>query len=209
MTISAAGGGSPGSLGSSPGAPSGIDDPAWDGYYIWSTTPSGAGAAGPSSYLHWQIRHQSGCGAGRRSCRAYQVSGSCGNAGANQERNHHQRATFSGPRVCAPQAASSRDAAARACWTQRAHCKPLDRLFVVTPPANVTVAAGATASFAVEAIGAVSLSMGPCRRSHRWCDWTDLHNPGTRCHRQQCRVSSQHVQLVRWYDQSSGRRDGD
>ena len=49
MTISAPGGGSPGSLGSSPGAPSGIDDPAWDGYYIWSTTSSGTAA--PVAYL--------------------------------------------------------------------------------------------------------------------------------------------------------------
>ena len=40
-TISAPGGGTPGSPRVTPGA-DGIDDPTWDGFYIWSTAPSGA-----------------------------------------------------------------------------------------------------------------------------------------------------------------------
>ena len=102
MTISAAGGGSPGSLGSSPGAPQELMIRLGMAITSGPPPPAAPAGSGPSSYLHGQIRHQSSCCAGRRSCRADQVSGSCGNAGANKERNHHQRATFSGPLLVRP-----------------------------------------------------------------------------------------------------------
>jgi serine protease len=158
VTISAAGGGSPGSLGSSPGAPSGIDDPAWDGYYIWSTTSSGttvpiANAPTPAY-----------TGRFGTSPAAAQVAGVVAlikSAVPAATPAQIKSAIITSARpfpdlgLCAP----GREFAGRCGAGMLDATRALQAAgppFVVTPPANVTVAAGGTASFTVEAIGVVS-----------------------------------------------------
>ncbi len=155
VTISAAGGGSPGSLGSSPGAPSGIDDPAWDGYYIWSTTPSGGGA--PQLPLTYTGRFGTSPAAAQVAGVAALIKSAVPAATPAQIKSAIVTSArpFPDLTLCAP----GRDFAGRcgagmldATRALQAAGPPL----VVTPPASVTVAVGGTASFTVEAIGAVS-----------------------------------------------------
>jgi serine protease len=155
VTISAAGGGSPGSLGSSPGTPSGIDDPAWDGYYIWSTTPSGAGA--PALPLIYSGRFGTSPAAAQVAGVAALIKSAVPAATPAQIKS--ALVTSARPFPDLGLCAAGREFAGRcgagmldATRALQAAGPPL----VVTPPANVTVAAGATASFTVEAIGAVS-----------------------------------------------------
>jgi len=155
VTISAAGGGSPGSLGSSPGAPSGIDDPAWDGYYIWSTTPSGGGA--PQLPLIYTGRFGTSPAAAQVAGVAALIKSVVPAATPAQIKSAiiTSARPFPDLGLCAP----GREFAGRcgagmldATRALQAAGPPL----VVTPPASVTVAVGGTASFTVEAIGAVS-----------------------------------------------------
>ncbi len=155
VTISAAGGGSPGSLGSSPGGPSGIDDPAWDGYYIWSTTPSGAGA--PTLPFIYTGRIGTSPAAAQVAGVAALIKSAVPAATPAQIKSAITTSArpFPDLTLCAP----GRDFAGRcgvgmldATRALQAAGPPL----VVTPPGNVTVPVGGTASFTVEAIGAVS-----------------------------------------------------
>ena len=81
--------------------------------------------------------------------------------------------------------------------------------FVVTPPANVTVAAGGTASFAVEAIGVVSYQWVRNGVAIAGATGPTYTTPALAATDNNAVVSSQHVELVRWFDQSCGRVDRD
>jgi len=155
VTISAAGGGSPGSLGSSPGAPSGIDDPAWDGYYIWSTTPSGAGA--PALPLTYTGRFGTSPAAAQVAGVAALIKSAVPAVTPAQIKSAiiTSARPFPDLSLCAPGRTFAGRCGAGMLDATRA-LQAAGPPFVVTPPANVTVAAGGTASFTIEAIGAVS-----------------------------------------------------
>ncbi len=158
VSISAPGGGSPGSLGSSPGAPSGIDDPAWDGYYIWSTTSSGAtGPIANTPTAAYTDRIGTSPAAAQVAGVAALIKSAVPAATPAQIKSAIVTSArpFPDLGLCAP----GREFAGRcgagmldATRALQAAGPPL----VVTPPANVAVAAGGTASFTVEAIGAVT-----------------------------------------------------
>ena len=155
VTISAPGGGSPGSLGSSPGAPSGIDDPAWDGYYIWSTTPSGAGA--PALPLTYTGRFGTSPAAAQVAGVAALIKSAVPAATPAQIKSAiiTSARPFPDLGLCAPGRLFAGRCGAGMLDATRA-LQAAGPPLVVTPPASVTVAAGATASFTIEAIGAVT-----------------------------------------------------
>lgn len=154
VSISAAGGGPPAGIGG--GGP--IDDPLWDGYYIWSTTSSGT--AGPVANAPTAAY----TGRFGTSPAAAQVAGVAAliksavpavtpaqikSAIITSARPFPDLASCAPGRIFAGRCGAGMLDATRAL---QAAGPP----FVVTPPANATVAAGATASFAIEAIGAES-----------------------------------------------------
>lgn len=154
-TISAPGGGSPASLGSDPsGQGAGIDNDAWDGYYVWSAVLPGQGAAGSPDYD----------GRIGTSAAAAQVAGVA--ALIKTKTPAATPAQISGALVTSvrpfPELSSC---AAGRIWAGRCGAGMLDAKraldsagppAIVTAPAAVTVAAGATASFSVEAVGVAS-----------------------------------------------------
>ena len=151
VSISAAGGGPPAGIGG--GGP--IDDPLWDGYYIWSTTPSGAGIpALPHTYTGRfgtspAAAQVAGVAALIKSAVPAVTPAQIKSAIITSARPFPDLASCAPGRIFAGRCGAGMLDATRAL---QAAGPP----FVVTQPANVTVAAGATASFAIEAIGAVS-----------------------------------------------------
>ena len=154
-TISAPGGGTPAVLGVTPGA-DGIDDPTWDGFYIVSTAPgltppgnikrtgtslAAAQVAGVAALIRAKGLAQSPS----RDFTPAQIR-----SALTTSARPHPELTF-----CAP--GRNRDLQCGiglldATRALQAAGPPV----VVTAPAAVTVASGATASFTVEAIGVVS-----------------------------------------------------
>lgn len=155
VSVSAAGGGSPASLGSSPGGPSGIDDPTWDGYYIWSTAPSGAQAAAlPMTYSG---RFGTSPAAAQVAGVAALIKSLTPTATPAQVKSAIMTSARPFPELssCAP----GRTYAGR-CGTGMLDANRALQAagppVIVTAPAAVSVAVGATASFTVDAIGVVS-----------------------------------------------------
>jgi len=149
-TISAAGGGSPASL----GALGPIDNPNWDGFYIWSTTPSGGGA--PTAPLIYAGIIGTSAAAAQVAGVAALIKSKAANATPAMISSALTTSVQPFPDVssCAPGRV----------WAGRCGAGMLDATralqaagapVVVTAPRAVTVAAGATASFTVEAIGVV------------------------------------------------------
>jgi len=151
VSISAAGGGSPASLGF--GSP--MDDPAWDGYYIWSTTPSGAaGPAAPPIYTgkigtSAAAAQVAGVAALIKSATPAATPVQIKSAIMTSARPFPANSSCESPQIWRGRCGAGMLDATRAL---QAAGPPV----VVTPPVGVTVAAGGTASFTVEAIGVVS-----------------------------------------------------
>lgn len=151
VSISAPGGGSPASLGF--GSP--MDDPAWDGYYIWSTTPSGAGA--PALPLIYSGRIGTSAAAAQVAGVAALIKSAVPavtpvqikSAIMTSARPFPANSSCESPQIWRGRCGAGMLDATRAL---QAAGPPV----VVTPPVGVTVAAGGTASFTVEAIGVVS-----------------------------------------------------
>ena len=151
VSISAPGGGPPASL----GALSPIDDIAWDGFYIWSTTPTGAGAPqGPPTYS----------GRFGTSPAAAQVAGvaaliKSAVPAATPAQIKSAIITSARPFPDLGLCASGRQFAGRCGAGMLDATRALQAAgppVIVTAPVAATVAPGASASFAVEAIGVVS-----------------------------------------------------
>ena len=124
-TISAPGGGTPAVLGVTPGA-DGIDDPTWDGFYIWSTAP---GATPPAVTIK-----RTGT-----SLAAAQVAGVAalikakGSPSPSRLPPRSEAPSRRAPgrtqsSAIARRAGIETTSAASACSTPRARCKRLDRL---------------------------------------------------------------------------------
>ena len=151
VSISAPGGGSPVSLGTL--GPT--DDPLFDGYYIWSTTPSGAGAAAlPLTYTG---RIGTSPAAAQVAGVAALIKSAVPAATPAQIKSALVTSVrpFPDLSLCAP----GREYAGRCGSGMLDATRALQAAgppVVVTAPAAVTVAVGATASFAIEAIGVVS-----------------------------------------------------
>lgn len=152
-TISAAGGGSPATFGNPGTNPA--DDPLWDGFYIWSTTPSGAGA--PTAPLIYDKRIGTSPAAAQVAGVAALIKSIAPSATPVQIKSALTTSARPFPDLsrCAP----------GKIWAGRCGIGMLDATralqaagppVVVTAPKAVTVAAGATASFTVDAIGVIS-----------------------------------------------------
>jgi serine protease len=149
-TISAPGGGTPTLLGVTPG-PDGIDDPNWDGFYIWSTAP---GATLPAVTIK---RTGTSLAAAQVAGVAALIKAKAPNATPVQIRDALTTSARPHPELtyCAPGRNRNNQCGIGMLDATRA-LQAAGPPLVVTPPVNVTVAAGATASFAIEAIGVVS-----------------------------------------------------
>jgi serine protease len=151
-TISAPGGGTPTLLGATPGA-DGIDDPTWDGFYIWSTAPPGLTPPGTGTIKRTGTSLAAAQVAGVAAlikakvptATPVQISGAL-----TTSARPHPELTY-----CAPGRNRNNQCGIGMLDATRA-LQAAGPPLVVTPPVNVTVAAGATASFAIEAIGVVS-----------------------------------------------------
>ncbi|HKO69207.1 MAG TPA: S8 family serine peptidase [Burkholderiaceae bacterium] len=154
VSISAAGGGSPGGQGGL-GA---IDDPLWDGYYIWSTSSSGtAGPVANTPTAAYARRIGTSAAAAQVAGVAALIKSAVPAATPAQIKGAITTSArpFPDLSLCAP----GRQFAGRCGIGMLDATRALQAAgppFVVTPPANVTVAVGATASFAIEAIGVVT-----------------------------------------------------
>ncbi len=151
-SISAAGGGSPASLGSGQG---GIDDPAWDGYSIWSTTPTGAAAPLQPPIYSGRIgtspaaAQVAGVAALVKSVTPAATPAQVKSAIMTSARPFPEFSSCAPGRTYAGRCGSGMLDAFRAI---QAAGPPV----IVTAPVGVSVAAGATASFVVDAVGVVS-----------------------------------------------------
>ncbi|MDQ3189646.1 MAG: S8 family serine peptidase [Pseudomonadota bacterium] len=149
-TISAAGGGSPASL----GALGPIDNVAWDGFYVWSTTPTGNG--GPQTPLIYKgitgtsasAAQVAGVAALIKSLRPEATPAMTRSAIVTSARPFPELSSCAAGRVWAGQCGVGMLDATRAL---QAAGPPV----IVTAPRAATVAAGATVSFTVEAIGVI------------------------------------------------------
>ena len=149
VTLSAPGGGPPASLGL--GAP--LDNPNWDGFSIWSTTPSGAGA--PVAPLTYSARIGTSAAAAQVAGVAALIKSAAPNATPVQIRG--ALTSSARPFDDFSSCATGRQYAGLCGVGMLDATRALQAAgppFVVTPPASIAVAAGATASFAIEAIGA-------------------------------------------------------
>jgi len=151
VDISAAGGGSPASLGSL--GPT--DDPAWDGFYVWSTTPSGAGA--PTLPLIYSGRIGTSPAAAQVAGAAALIKSVTPAATPAQIKSAIMTSARPFPDLssCAPGRIYAGRCGAGMLDATRA-LQAAGPPVVVTAPVSVSVAAGATASFTVEAIGVVA-----------------------------------------------------
>lgn len=153
VSISAPGGGSPATLGF--GSPT--DDPAWDGYYIWSTTPTTGGGGVPALPPIYTGRIGTSAAAAQVAGVAALIKSAVPAATPAQiksaimtsARPFPVNSSCESPQIWRGRCGAGMLDATRAL---QAAGPPV----VVTAPVSVTVAAGATASFTVEAIGAVS-----------------------------------------------------
>lgn len=150
-TISAAGGGSPASLGF--GSP--IDDPLWDGYYIWSTAPSGDG--GPAAPPAYRGKIGTSPAAAQVAGVAALIKSVAPNATPAQIASAITTSArpFPDGTKCAPGAEYAGRCGIGMLDATRA-LQAAGPPVITTAPASQTVAAGATASFVVDAIGVVS-----------------------------------------------------
>ena len=163
-TISAPGGGIPAALGVT-AAGDGIDDPNWNGFYIWSTglcgttDPSSTGGCTPGTQAGPAVVRRIGTSAAAAQVVgvAALVKSKAPNASAAMVESAITTSARPFPDLssCAPGRV----------WAGRCGIGMLDATralqaagppLVVTAPASMTVAAGATASFTVEAIGVVT-----------------------------------------------------
>jgi serine protease len=154
VSVSAAGGGSPAGL----GGLTPIDDPDWDGYYIWSTTSSGT--AGPVANTPTPA-YTNRFGTSPAAAQVAGVAALIKSATPAVTPVQIKSAIMTSARPF-PEFSSC---AAGRIWAGRCGAGMLDATralqaagppVVITPPVGVTVAAGGTASFTVEAIGVVS-----------------------------------------------------
>jgi serine protease len=148
-TISAPGGGTPAVLGVTPGA-DGIDDPTWDGFYIWSTAP---GLTPPGNIN----RTGTSLAAAQVAGVAALIKAKVPNATPVQIRGALTTSVRPHPELtyCAPGRNRDNQCGIGLLDATRA-LQAAGPPVVVTPPANVTVPVGGTASFTVQAIGVES-----------------------------------------------------
>jgi serine protease len=148
-TISAPGGGTPAVLGVTPGA-DGIDDPNWDGFYIWSTAP---GLTPPGNIN----RTGTSLAAAQVAGVAALIKAKVPNATPVQIRGALTTSARPHPELsyCAPGRNRDNQCGIGLLDATRA-LQAAGPPVVVTAPRAVNVAAGATASFTVEAIGVES-----------------------------------------------------
>ncbi len=150
-SISAPGGGPPASLGTGF-----IDDATWDGFHIWSTTPTGA--AGPLAPGIYSRKIGTSAAAAQVAGVAALIKSKTPNVTPAQIKS----AIEAGAR---PFPEFSSCGAVNRPFSGRCGAGMLDATrslqaagppFIVTPPAAVAAAAGATATFTVDAVGATS-----------------------------------------------------
>jgi serine protease len=151
-TISAPGGGTPAVLGVTPGA-DGIDDPTWDGFYIWSTATPGLTPPGTGTIN----RTGTSLAAAQVAGVAALIKAKVPNATPVQVRGALTTSARPHPELsyCAPGRNRDNQCGIGLLDATRA-LQAAGPPVVVTPPVNVTVPVGGTASFTVQAIGVES-----------------------------------------------------
>ena len=150
VSVSAAGGGSPASL----GAFGPIDNPAWDGYYIWSTATDGTGGPGTPS-----ISGRIGTSPAAAQVAAVAALIKSVAPGATPAQIKSAITTSARPFPELSSCAPGRVYAGRCGTGMLDATRALQAAgppVIVTPPKAITVAAGAAASFTIDAIGVVS-----------------------------------------------------
>jgi len=150
VSVSAAGGGSPASL----GALGPIDNPGWDGYSIWSTGNAGTAGPGAPNYIGRfgtspAAAQVAGVAALIKSLRPTATPAQIKSAITTSARPFPELSSCAPGRTYAGRCGTGMLDADRAL---QAAGPPV----IVTPPAAVSVAVGATASFTVNAFGVVS-----------------------------------------------------
>ncbi len=148
VALSAPGGGPPATFGF--GGPT--DAPAWDGYYVWSTTPSGT--AGPATPPIYSGRFGTSTAAAHVAGVAALIKSITPNASVTQVRGALTTSTRAFPDLssCAPGRPYAGQCGSGMLDATRA-LQAAGPPFVVTAPRSITVTAGSTASFAIEAVG--------------------------------------------------------